>query len=161
MRAYDDDLLFVFDKDWKTNFDQQQAAITHYQLGLFITSLIVFISLIIGTFWLRRYDRKYLKLKKTKLTNSEWVNYVFIIKTDPRTGKYGTYFHASLRGLIFHKLFKPNYCIKETQWRRRDSEHMICSVKKTKIKQRTIFHNDNNCKYLITFLLSFELPFSI
>ena len=28
MRAYDEDLLFVFDKDWKTNFDQQQAAIT-------------------------------------------------------------------------------------------------------------------------------------
>ena len=71
MRAYDEDLLFVFDKDWKTNFDQQQAAITHYQLGLFITSLIVFISLIIGTFWLRRHDKKYLQLKKTKLTNSK------------------------------------------------------------------------------------------
>lgn len=73
MRAYDEDLLFVFDKDWKTNFDQQQAAITHYQLGLFITSLIVFISLIIGTFWLRRHDKKYLKLKKTKLTNSNQI----------------------------------------------------------------------------------------
>ena len=68
MRAYDEDLLFVFDKDWKTNFDQQQATITHYQLGLFITSLIVFIFIIIGTFWLRRYDKKYLKLKKTKST---------------------------------------------------------------------------------------------
>jgi len=70
MRAYDEELLFVFDKDWKTNFDEQQARIIHYQLGLFITSLIVLIFLIIGTIWIRRYDKKYIQLKKTKSTNS-------------------------------------------------------------------------------------------
>ena len=71
MRAYDEDLLFVFDKDWKTNFDEQQARILHYQLSLFITSLIVFIFIIIGTIWIRRYDKKYIKLKKTRSTNSK------------------------------------------------------------------------------------------
>ena len=71
MRAYDEELLFVFDKDWKTNFDEQQARIIHYQLGLFITSLIVLIFLIIGTIWIRRYDKKYIQLKKTKSTNSK------------------------------------------------------------------------------------------
>ena len=64
MRAYDNDLFFVYERDWKTLFTVQEQTIFQYQLALFITILAVISLFMLVTVWAKRHDRKYLKLKR-------------------------------------------------------------------------------------------------
>ena len=64
MRAYDNDLFFVFETDWKTLFSVQERTIFQYQLALFVTILAVILLFMLVTVWAKRHDRKYLKLKR-------------------------------------------------------------------------------------------------
>ena len=64
LRHYDNDLWFVYEDDWKSEFEDMEKHILRYQMALVGILMIAFCAMMFGVWRIKRIDTKLLHLNK-------------------------------------------------------------------------------------------------